>query len=167
MELIEQTSTQLLLKDSSTRVLLIRLVCTPFLMFGILGLFIVITEKVFPSLFIIFCLLVGILGVFFTSHQTIYLDKNQNKLTLKTKRLFGTKKAEYPLDNLNIRVQRTSFQVKTYSSILISQKEPIYIVVLEIPSASKTIKISSNYSLLQNQALEIANQIRTFLDIPP
>ncbi|CAD5980155.1 hypothetical protein PCC9214_04613 [Planktothrix tepida] len=64
-------------------------------------------------------------------------------------------------------MQRTSFQVKTYSSILISQKEPIYIVVLEIPSAGKTIKISSNYSLLQNQALEIANQIRTFLDIPP
>ncbi|CAD5980162.1 hypothetical protein PCC9214_04614 [Planktothrix tepida] len=70
MELIEQTSTQLLLKDSSTRVLLIRLVCTPFLMFGILGLFIVITEKVFPSLFIVFCLLVGILGVFF------YLSSN-------------------------------------------------------------------------------------------
>lgn len=167
MEVIEQTSNQLLLRDSSRGVLLIRLICTPFLMFGILGLFIVITEKVFPSLFVIFCLFVGILGVFFTSHQTLYLDKSQNKLTLKTKRILGNRKEEYPLDNLNVRVERTSWQVKTYSSILRIQKEPIYIIILEIPAYSKTIKISSNYSLLHNQALEIANRIRTFLNIPP
>ncbi|WP_254174172.1 hypothetical protein [Planktothrix pseudagardhii] len=167
MKLIEHNSNQLIFKDSTVGSWMIRLVCTPFLILAVLGFFLVITEKVFPSFFIIFCLVVGIFGVFWTSTQTVYLNKSQNKLRIETQRLLGTKRLEYPLDNLNVRVEKTSFRVKTYSSLLKSQKEPIYIVVLEIASNAQTINISSNYSLTRNQAVEIADLIRTFLNTPP
>lgn len=164
MKIIEQTSNQLILKTSSIGVWMIRLVCSPFLIVGGMGLFIVITETVFPSLFIIICLIFGTVGVFFSCEETVCLNKSQNQFLIQTKRLLGTKTREYSLNDIHVRVQETPFQVKTHRSILRTQKEPIYLVILEIPSCSKTIKISNNYSFTRDQAVEIAALIRSFLN---
>ncbi|MGL4499426.1 MAG: hypothetical protein ACRC78_08465 [Planktothrix sp.] len=164
MKIIEQTSNQLIIKTSGIGVWMIRLVCTPFLILGVIGLFIVITETLFPSLFIIICLIFGTLGVFFTCEETVCFNKSQNQFLIQTKRLLGTKTREYSLNDIHVRVQKTPFQVKTHTSILRTQKKPIYLVIVEIPSCSKTIKISNNYSFTRDQAVEIAALIQSFLN---
>jgi hypothetical protein len=164
MKILEQTSTHLILKDSVTSAWGIRLFSTPFLIFGCLGLFLVISEQTFPSLFIVFCLLFGIFGVFFSAVTTVILDKNQNKLSIKVQRLFRTNKHEYSLNEVSVRVHKTPWKVKDYSSFLIVKKESIYVVILEIASISKKIKLSGNYSFTQNEAVKTANMIRTFLN---
>ncbi len=57
------------------------------------------------------------------------------------------------------------FTVKRYSSILIKKKEPICIVILEYPADARKIKLKlhGNYSFTRNEAVEIANLIRTFM----
>ncbi|CAD5949426.1 hypothetical protein NO108_02825 [Planktothrix rubescens] len=167
MKIIEQNSNQLILKTSTIGVWMIRLVSTPFLILGGIGIFIIITEKVFPSFFIIFCLIFGTLGVFFSSEQTVCFNKSQNQFQIQTKRLLGTKTREYPLNDIHVRVQKTPFQVKSQTSILRTQKEPIYLVILEIGSNSEKIKVSDNYSFTRDQAVEMADLIRIFLNTPP
>ncbi|MEB3279851.1 MAG: hypothetical protein VKK42_13135 [Lyngbya sp.] len=166
MKILEQTSTHLILKDSVKSAWGIRLFCTPFFLFGCLGLVLVISEKIFPSLFILFCILVGVPGVFLTAVTTVVLDKSQNKLTIKIQRLLGGKTQEYSLNEMSFRVNKTPFLVETYSSILTTKKEPIYVVILEIASRPRKIYLSGNYSFTQNEAVKIANIIRTFLNKP-
>ncbi|ERT06078.1 hypothetical protein M595_3960 [Lyngbya aestuarii BL J] len=164
MKILEQTSTHLILKDSVKSAWGIRLFCTPFFLFGCLGLVLVIIEKIFPSFFIIFCLLFGIFGIFFSAVTTVILDKNKNKISIKVQRLFRKKEREYSLNEVSVRVHKTPWKVKDYSSFLIVKKESIYVVILEIASISKQIKFSGNYSFTQNEAVKIANIIRTFLN---
>lgn len=164
MKIIEQTSTHLILKDSVASAWGIRLVSTPFLILGCLGLLLVISEQTFPSFFIVFCLFIGIFGVFFSAVTTVILDKNKNKMSIKVKRLFRTTEREYSLNEVSVRVHQTPWQVKDYSSFLIVKKQSIYVVILEIASSSKKIKLSGNYSFTQNEAVKIASLIRTFLN---
>lgn len=164
MKIVEQTSTQLILKDSVKSAWALRLVCTPFLMLGCIGIFLVITEGGFPSFFILFCLFVGIIGVFFTTVQTLILDKEKNQVIFKYQRLFRSKTQTYPLNQLDLRVKETPFRVKSHSSLLIIKKEPLYVVVVDINAGSKKIKLSGNYSFTRNKAVEIVSLIRSFLN---
>ncbi|MGB3512683.1 MAG: hypothetical protein WBA93_26390 [Microcoleaceae cyanobacterium] len=166
MKILEQTSTHLILKDSVRAAWALRLFSMPFFIFGCIGIFLVISEKNFPSLFIILCLLFGIPGVLLTAVKKVVLDKNQNKLIVTVQRLLINTKKEYLLSGLNVSVKETPFVVKTYSSILTTKKEPICIVLLEYPAYSRKIKLSGNYSFTRNEAVEIANLIRTFLTTP-
>lgn len=164
MKILEQTSTHLTLKDSVIATWGIRLFCTPFLILGCIGIFLVISEQTFPSFFIIFCILISVPGVFMTAVKTVVLDKDQNKLTLIVQRLLGRTKRDYSLNEISVRIKKTPFRVTTHSSILTPKKEPIYVVVLEMTSSSQKIYLSGNYSFTQNEAVKIANLIRTFLN---
>ena len=163
MRILEQTSTQLILKDSVTSAWALRLVCTPFLILGCIGIFLVITEGGFPNFFILFCLFVGGYGVFFTTIQTLILDKDKNQVIFKDQRLFRNKTQTYPLNQLDLRVKETPFTVKTSSSLWSIKKEPLYVVILDINAGSKKIKLSGNYSMTRKKAVELADLIRTFL----
>lgn len=163
MKIVEQTSTHLILKDSVQSAWAVRLLCTPFLILGCLGIFVVISEKIFPSFFIIFCLFVGITGVFFTTVQTLILDKEKNQIIFTYQRLFRNKTETYPLNQLDLKVKETPFRVKTYSSLLIVKREPLYVVSLDINAGTKKIKLSGNYSMTRKKAVELSDLIRTFL----
>ncbi len=163
MKIVEQTSTQLTLKDSVKSAWGLRFVCTPFFILGCIGILLVITEGVFPSFFILFCIFVGTYGVFFTTVKTVILDREQNKITIKSEKLFRGRTREYPLSGMNVRAKETPFRVTTYSSLFIMKKEPIYIVLLEIPYSSRNIKLSGNHSMTRNQAMELVSLIRTFI----
>ncbi len=154
MQILEQSATHLILKDSVKSVLAIRLCCTPFLLIGCLGLFVVILEKVFPSIFIIFCLYVGISGVFLSAVTTVTLDKTQNRLNIKVQRLFTKTEQDYSLNVMSVRVKEIALRVK---------KKSIYIVLLEIASRSRPIKLSGNYSFTQTEAVKTVNLIKSFL----
>ena len=165
MKIVGQTSNQLIIKDSAIAAWGTRLVGSLFLLVGCIGLFIIISEKVFPNFFIIFCLIIGIIGVFFTSNKTILIDKSQNSFIVNTRRILGNKKFKYLLNEINVSVKQTPFKVKKYSGIT-TQKQSIYVVVLEIASHSQKIHLHGNYSFTRNEAVEIANLIRSFLNVP-
>ncbi|EAW35054.1 hypothetical protein [Lyngbya sp. PCC 8106] len=164
MKILEQTSTHLILKDSVKSAWGIRLFCTPFLILGCIGIFLVISEQTFPSFFIVFCILIGVPGVFLSTVKTVVLDQTQNKFSIIVQRLLGRTKQDYSLNEISVRIKETPFRVTTHSSILTPKKEPIYVVVLEMTSSSKKIYLSGNYSFTQNEAVKIANLIRTFLN---
>ena len=164
MKILEQTSTHLILKDSVKSAWGIRLFCTPFLILGCIGIFLVISEQTFPSFFIVFCILIGVPGVFLSTVKTVVLDQTQNKFSIIVQRLLGRTKQDYSLNEISVRIKETPFRVTTHSSMLTPKKEPIYVVVLEITSSSQKIYLSGNYSFTQNEAVKIANLIRTFLN---
>ena len=164
MNILEQTETRLLMKDSVKSAWAIRLFSTPFFVLGGLGLILAISETIFPNLFVIFCVLVGGFGVFFTAVKTVEIDGTQKQLTLAVRRLLGGSKRTYPLNGVNVRVKKTAFRVKSYSSLFIQKREPIYVVVLEIYSASEKVYLSGNYSYTRNEAVKIANIARNFID---
>ncbi len=164
MKILEQTSTHLILKDSVKSAWGIRLFCTPFLILGCIGIFLVISEQTFPSFFIVFCILIGVPGVFLSTVKTVVLDQTQNKFSIIVQRLLGRTKQDYSLNEISVRIKETPFRVTTHSSILTPKKEPIYVVVLEMTSSSQKIYLSGNYSFTQNEAVKIANLIRTFLN---
>lgn len=166
MKIIEHSSNHLILQDSTVGTQIFRLVCIPFLILAIIGLVLSITEQIFPSFFIIFCLIFGVYGVFLTSAQRIYFNKSQNKLSIQTQRLLGKQTQEYPLDNISVRLQETPLRVRSYSSLFGTAKEPIYIIVLELGNNAQKIRLSSNFTLTHTRALEIVSLIQTFLNTP-
>ncbi|MGB3193112.1 MAG: hypothetical protein WBB43_27200 [Limnoraphis sp.] len=123
-----------------------------------------ISEQTFPSFFIVFCILIGVPGVFLSTVKTVVLDQTQNKFSIIVQRLLGRTKQDYSLNEISVRIKETPFRVTTHSSILTPKKEPIYVVVLEMTSSSQKIYLSGNYSFTQNEAVKIANLIRTFLN---
>ncbi|MCD8488043.1 MAG: DUF4564 domain-containing protein [Desertifilum sp.] len=166
MKILEQTSTRLVLQDSQISLGLTAFVCTPFLAVGFLGMGLAIAERIFPGFFVLFCLVVGLAGWLWVSRKTVWIDKSENKLTLEVKKLLSQKKTEYPLDELSVRVQKTSFVKKRYSSNLTRQREFIYVVILERPAYSQKIELSGNYGFNREQAVKIAALIQSFLTTP-
>ncbi|MDJ0557229.1 MAG: hypothetical protein QNJ68_22845 [Microcoleaceae cyanobacterium MO_207.B10] len=109
MKILEQTSTHLIIKDSVRAAWLLRLFSLLFFLFGCIGIFLVISEKTFPSLFVIFCIFFGVPGVLFTAVKTVVLDKNKNQLIITVQRLLVGTKREYSLSGLNVSVKKTPF----------------------------------------------------------
>lgn len=173
MKILEHTSTHLTLQDSAIGVLLGRLIGSIFLFMGCVGLFLFIEsfeEVILNNLnnldnlikalsggigFMIFNLAGGITLVFFLPRQTLWFDKQNGKLMIKTERLLGTKNIEYPICNItNVIVEKNHYN---------SSNGPTYSIYLKIASKPKKIRLSSTSF---KKAQERANLIRSFLNIP-
>jgi hypothetical protein len=189
VKIVEQTSTHLILKNSRIGTWLTRLFCLPFLILGCGGLFLVISEiineKTFSQpidpmgiVFIVFCLGVGVVGVFWSDTRTFVFDKPKKQLNLKIEKLLKHSNRQYKFDEVSVQIKRTSkrtSRISTESNFLIpirSRKEPVFVVVLQIASNSQKIHLtgynamSADRKFSRNEAVEFAETIRNFMNTP-
>ncbi|HBB31567.1 MAG TPA: hypothetical protein DDZ80_04325 [Cyanobacteria bacterium UBA8803] len=160
MKILEHTSTNLTLIDSTVGIWLGRLIGSIFLSLGCLGLFLLITSNSFPSLysliFLTVCLTVGIIFVFFLPKNTLWFDKKAGKLIFKSQKLLWTKVVEYPLSDI--------------TSVIVDKRRAsdntTYAVTLKIASRPQKLCLSSMVFMRLKKAEERANLICTFLNTP-
>ncbi|MBD2044124.1 hypothetical protein H6F78_00500 [Coleofasciculus sp. FACHB-64] len=170
MKILEHTSTRLTLQDSTIYVWFARLVGSLFLFIGCGALFLFIEsmkgvrldnlaniiEKSLPGIgFMIFFLSFGITFVFFFPKRTVWFDKENEKLVIKTERLLMTKTIEYPITDIASVIVE-----KNYSS---NNSAQVYTIYLNIAFNRQKIRLSSSGF---NKAKERANLIRSFLNMP-
>ncbi|MBE9128053.1 MULTISPECIES: hypothetical protein [unclassified Coleofasciculus] len=162
IKILQHTPTHLTLKDQAKLIWTVRLISIPFLILGILGLLLCISEKIFPNLPIIIFLVLGILGVFFPSNKRVEFDKSENKLSIKIERFLYVKKMKYSLDDVNVFTPK---RYKTHRRGLRHYETDSWVVILQIASHSKKINLSG-YAFTRYAASEIADLIRFFLNKP-
>ncbi|MEQ9372840.1 MAG: hypothetical protein RIG63_28040 [Coleofasciculus chthonoplastes F3-SA18-01] len=154
LKILQHTPTNLILKDSERVTWLVRLMGTPFLIFGCLGLLLYISENAFPNLFIIFILVLGIIFVFLPSTRRVEIDKHNNMLTLKVKRFLYVNKTKYSLDDVRVSITKKN---KKYAN----SETKSWGIILETSSSSKIINLFSS-NLTRYAALEIVDLIENF-----
>lgn len=174
MKIVEHTSTHLILKDSPISLWATALACTPFLLGGCVSILLMISliiEGEIPSLqgllVTIFFVYIGLIGVFGTSRKILLIDKNQNKLTVKSERILGNQSIEFPLNQSSVRVKETCMRGSLSTSFLSTRRhETIYVVVIETACSSQKIHLTGNYGFNRNKAIEIGELICAFLPTP-
>ena len=160
MKILEETPNNLTIQTPAIVVVLGRLVCGLILIVGAIG--IVVTQQTSGNLYIFGLLtLLGFIGLFIPSQRTFYLNKNENKLTVKKERLLGKSTLEYSLENINVRVK--IHEIKGKKGVLLY----FYELILERNHNSKKINLSGrtsgSYIWQRDEAVAIADKIRSFV----
>ncbi|MEW6496058.1 MAG: hypothetical protein AB1589_26595 [Cyanobacteriota bacterium] len=159
MEILEHTSIYLILKDSAENILIGRLIAGGFLIWGFGDLVMAIFDNSFLSLLIvihiIFFLSVGTLCALLPWRNTVCFDKKIGSLTIAYESAFRTKTVIYPLDEIiDVIVNEDYSSDGTY-----------YNIALLLASNPRSLPISRINSTHQFKSEEIADLIRSFLDI--
>ncbi|HEY9649783.1 MAG TPA: hypothetical protein V6C95_03905 [Coleofasciculaceae cyanobacterium] len=168
MKILEHTSTHLTLQDSAITIWLWRFIGSIFLFMGCVGLFVFIKSfedvvlnndienLLMGTIFMIVSLTGGITSVFFLAKNTVYFNKINGNLTIKSEALFGTKIIEYSINNIAEVIVK-----KNHNS-----DGTAYSIFLKLVYPSKKLQLSNTSFSCLRKAEERANIIRHFLNIP-
>ncbi len=160
MQIVEQSSTCLVLKNPAILVWFTRAISAIFFTVGCLALFLAITEGgaiegfLFAGIFICLGLFIGFLAV----QKIVCFDRNLGKVTIKTFRLFSKQILEYNLEEITalrtLKTRRYRSNNRVYYS---------YNIILTL-NHSQQISLSG-IDLKESKATQIKNLIWDFLKL--
>lgn len=159
MKILEQTSTHLILEDSSEGIWISKLLTAIFLIMGAAYVLTAIVNQSFFSLFtvisIIFLFGGGTGLAFFPYKNTVYFDQTTQKLIIIQESPLRTKQLEYNLSEILDVIVEQDHQ----------DEEGIfyYTLTLRLASQIQRLSISCTTFADETQVKEMANVIRTFL----
>lgn len=159
MEIVEHTSTQLILQDPAEKIWIPKLLSGIFLAWGSWVLFLVINDHYSLSflivIHIIFPLGLGGATAFFPWRNKVYFDRDTGKFKITSESVFRTKSVEYPLGEVRDVIVEKEYESEGISYALLAVK---------MADQPQPFCLSRENLILKN-AEETAELIRNFLNI--